>query len=157
MENSKQLANRLQEVLLDGHWIANTNYWELISDISIEEATTTLGKHNSIALLIFHVNYYLDGLLHAFNTGRLEIRDAFSFDMPSLESEDQWQSLKETFHSNAQKFVKAVEDFSQDTLEGPFIEEQYGNYRRNIEGVIEHSYYHMGQIALIKKLLRVRS
>ncbi|GAA4794839.1 hypothetical protein GCM10023231_24020 [Olivibacter ginsenosidimutans] len=34
-----------------------------------------------------------------------------------------------------------------------FIDEQYGTYLRNIEGVIEHGYYHLGQIVLIKKLI----
>lgn len=28
-----------------------------------------------------------------------------------------------------------------------------GSYLRNIEGVIEHSYYHLGQISLIKKMI----
>lgn len=38
-------------------------------------------------------------------------------------------------------------------LEEVFVEEKYGTYLRNIEGVIEHSYYHLGQISLIKKLI----
>jgi hypothetical protein len=31
---------------------------------------------------------------------------------------------------------------------------KYGNYFRNIAGVVEHTHYHLGQIALIKKLLK---
>ncbi len=38
-------------------------------------------------------------------------------------------------------------------LDQPFIEKKYGSYLRNIEGVIEHSYYHLGQISLIKKMI----
>jgi len=34
-----------------------------------------------------------------------------------------------------------------------FVNEKYGTYLRNIEAVIEHSYYHLGQIVLIKKLI----
>jgi len=30
---------------------------------------------------------------------------------------------------------------------------KYGNYFRNIVGVIEHIHYHLGQIVLIKKIL----
>jgi hypothetical protein len=35
----------------------------------------------------------------------------------------------------------------------PFIDEKYGTFLRNIEGVIEHSYYHLGQISLIRKMI----
>jgi hypothetical protein len=38
-------------------------------------------------------------------------------------------------------------------LKDVFVEEKYGTYQRNIDGMIEHSYYHLGQIVLIKKLL----
>lgn len=38
-------------------------------------------------------------------------------------------------------------------LDKPFIDEKYGSYIRNIEGVIEHSYYHLGQIVLLKKMI----
>jgi len=154
MESSNQLAVRLKDVLIDGHWIANTNYTDLLSDLTLEEAKKTIGPHNSIALLTYHVNYYLSGLIHAFNTGQLEIRDKYSFDIPHLTSEADWQQLKGDFIKNATLFVKAVKEMDSTKLDGPFIEEKYGSFRRNIEGVIEHSYYHMGQIAMLKKILR---
>jgi hypothetical protein len=34
-----------------------------------------------------------------------------------------------------------------------FVDEKYGTYQRNIGGMIEHSYYHLGQIVLLKKIL----
>jgi hypothetical protein len=34
-----------------------------------------------------------------------------------------------------------------------FSDEKYGNYYRNIHGIIEHTHYHLGQIVLIKKIL----
>ena len=37
-----------------------------------------------------------------------------------------------------------------------FFDEKYGTYLRNIEGVIEHSYYHLGQISLLKKMIAER-
>ena len=33
----------------------------------------------------------------------------------------------------------------------------WGNYYRNIHGIIEHTHYHLGQIVLIKKLLKTRN
>ena len=36
-------------------------------------------------------------------------------------------------------------------------DEKYGNYYRNVHGIIEHSHYHLGQILLVKKLLLNRA
>ncbi|MDQ1090003.1 hypothetical protein QE390_004607 [Siphonobacter sp. SORGH_AS 1065] len=35
-----------------------------------------------------------------------------------------------------------------------FVDEKYGTYYRNLHGMIEHTHYHLGQIVLIKKILR---
>ena len=41
----------------------------------------------------------------------------------------------------------------EERLDENFVDEKYGNYTRNIDGMIEHSYYHLGQISLIKKII----
>ena len=38
-------------------------------------------------------------------------------------------------------------------LKENFVDEKYGSYLRNIDGMIEHCYYHLGQIVLIKKII----
>lgn len=43
----------------------------------------------------------------------------------------------------------------EEKLKEAFVEEKYGTYQRNLEGMIEHSYYHLGQIVLIKELLKI--
>ena len=71
--------------------------------------------------------------------------------------EDRYPScdeLRQALWTNAERFAGQVERMSAKELEQIFVKEQYGNYRRNIEGVIEHSYYHLGQLSLIKKMIR---
>ena len=38
-------------------------------------------------------------------------------------------------------------------LEEIFTDKKYGTYQRNLDAMIEHSNYHLGQISLIKKML----
>lgn len=156
MTQTEFIANRLQEVLLDGRWIANTNYKAQITSISWQQATTKVGSLNTIAALTFHINYYLDGLLNVFNGGALDIRDQYSFDLPPIESEDDWTNLVNTFLANAESFVQQVAQMPDTKLAEAFVEEKYGSYARNLEGVIEHSYYHLGQISLIKKMMEMK-
>ena len=150
---TNNLANRLREVLLDGKWIANTNLKEQITSISWQQAIQKVENLNTIALLTFHINYYLKGLAHVFEGGNLEIRDKYSFDMPEITSESDWNNLVNEFLINAEKFINQVEKMDNNLLNQPFVKEEYGSYSRNIEAQIEHSYYHLGQISLLKKLI----
>ena len=153
MTRSMLIANRLREVLLDGYWIANTNYKEQLLSITWEESKQKIGNLNTIAALTFHINYYLVGLLNVLNGGKLEISDKFSFDLPPIKTEADWKNLVDEFLSNAEKFANRVEQMPDKKLNEPFVDEKYGDYLRNIEAVIEHAYYHLGQISLIKKLI----
>ncbi len=153
MERQLFLANRLREVLLNGHWIANTNYQEQLYDISWEQATLKIDTLNTIAALTYHINYYLKGLIAAFETGKLEISDKYSFDLPDITEKDDWGKLRSDFLINAALFADKVEQLDTEIFDQPFFDEKYGSYLRNIEGTIEHCYYHLGQIVLIKKMI----
>ncbi len=153
MQSNIALAARLREVFLDGKWIANTNYREQISDVSWKDATVKIHDLNSIALLTFHINYYLEGLIQVFDGGPLEISDKYSFDMPVIVTEKEWNELKARFTKNAVTFCNKVTALDNNIFDQPFVDEKYGTYLRNIEAVIEHSYYHLGQLVLIKKMI----
>lgn len=153
MERNKELADRLNEVLLNGRWIANTNFKMEIENLTWQQATEKVGTLNTIAALTFHVNYYLGGILNVFKGGDLEIRDKYSFDLPPIESASDWNRLINDFLVNSAMFVEEVTKLPDSKLDEPFVNEKYGSYLRNIEGVIEHCYYHLGQIVLIKKMI----
>lgn len=153
MTRNTTIARRLREVFLNGHWIAATNYREQLQSVNWQQATQKVGDLNTIAALTFHINYYLAGLLSAFETGKLEIRDRYSFDLPPITSEADWNHLVTTLLDNAEKFAQTVQQMDDAVFDQPFIDEKYGTFLRNIEGVIEHSYYHLGQISLIRKLI----
>jgi len=153
MTRNLTIASRLREVLLNGHWIANTNYKEQLLNLNWQQATQKVDNLNTIAALTYHINYYLAGLLNAFQNGKLEISDKYSFDLPPIQSEANWNTLVTEFLNNSEKFANLVEQMQDSIFDQPFVEEKYGSYLRNIEGVIEHSYYHLGQICLIRKMI----
>jgi hypothetical protein len=153
MTRNITIANRLREVLLNGHWIANTNYKEQIQSVNWQQATQKVDSLNTIASLTYHINYYLAGLLNAFENGRLDISDKYSFDLPAINSEIEWSKLVSDFLTNSEKFADKIEKMDEKIFDLPFIDERYGTFLRNIEGVIEHSYYHLGQISMIKKMI----
>ncbi|WP_422350304.1 DinB family protein [Flagellimonas sp.] len=155
MERTKALSNRAREVLLDGRWVTNTNCKAQLENLNWEQATQKVGNLNTIAALTFHINYYLAGLIVVFQGGTLEIRDKYSFDLPPITSQADWEKLVKEFLENSETFVQEVAKLSDGILDQPFVEEKYGTYLRNIEGIIEHSYYHLGQISMLKKMIAV--
>ena len=153
MKLSIEYARRFREILLNGDWVVATNFKDQLSDLTWKQATTKIGKLNTIAALTFHINYYITGILNVFEGGSLDIRDKYSFNAPPIKSQEDWKKLLDKMWNNAEKFVNIVEFMSDKKLEEVFANEKYGNYQRNIDAMIEHSYYHLGQITLIKKML----
>ncbi|WCM42002.1 DUF1572 family protein [Flavobacterium sp. CBA20B-1] len=153
MNQSTQLANRFREVILNGTWIANTNFKDQLVDSDWQIVTKKVDSLNTIAALAQHIHYYISGILNVFNGGTLDIKDQFSFDFSPVESQEQWNLFLNRFWNDAEEFIRKVETMSDDKLNSVFVDEKYGTYRRNIEAMIEHSYYHLGQIVLIKKML----
>ena len=153
MKTSHQLATRFREVILNGTWIANTNFKAQLENTNWEMVTKKVDNLNTIALLAQHIHYYINGINQVFNGGTLDIKDKYSFDFPPITSQEQWENFLATFWKDAETFASHVEQLTQEQLHQHFTDEKYGTYYRNIDAMIEHSYYHLGQIVLIKKLI----
>lgn len=152
MTIAKQIAQHYRDL----HYGPNTtgiNFKETLAGVTWQQATTKVKDLNTIAVLVFHVNYYVAGVAQVLEGGTLDIRDKYSFDMPPIQSEEDWEKLLAKFWTDAERFAHLIEQLPDDQLSKGFVLEKYGNYYRNLNGLIEHSYYHLGQIALLKKSL----
>lgn len=152
MTNTDALAKRFREIILNGTWVANTNYKDQLAGMDWKIATTQLQSLNSIAVLAQHIHYYIAGVKQVFGGGSLDIKDKFSFDFPPIESQGEWENFLAKFFTDAEEFATLVEQMPEEKLAEAFVDEKYGTYQRNIDGMIEHSYYHLGQIVLLKKI-----
>ncbi len=153
MKLNAYLSNRLREILTEGKWVLGTNFKAEIIDLDWKQATQKVNDFNTIADLTFHIDYYLAGVSKVLKGGSLDIKDKFSFDAPTIHSEKDWENLVNKFCADAETFIKLVENMSDKDLMADFVDKQYGTYCRNIDAMIEHTYYHLGQIILIKKRL----
>jgi len=153
MKETYQIAKRFREVILDGTWIANTNFKHQLSGLNWEIATSKLQSLNTIADLAQHIHYYINGINAVFKGRNLDIKDEFSFDFPPIKSQDEWDVFLLKFLNDAEEFASLIENMPEQKMKEDFVDEKYGTFQRNIEAMIEHSYYHLGQIVLVKKIL----
>lgn len=155
MNNSTLLARHFREVHFGGNW-TESSLKEVLTDITHEEAIARVDSLNTIAALVYHMNYYVVAVLNVLEGRPLNSSDKLSFLHPPIENEDDWKSLLNKVWSDAEAFSSLLEVFPDSRLAEIFSEERYGTYYRNLLGVIEHTHYHLGQVVIIKKLLRSR-
>ncbi|MBC9934477.1 DUF1572 domain-containing protein [Chitinophaga qingshengii] len=147
----QQLAKHFRDVHFGGNW-TSVNLKDTLADINWQQATTKVQDLNTIAVLVFHVNYYVSAVLKVLQGGPLVASDKFSFDLPPVTSEEDWQRLVSKTLTEAEVFAGLIEKLEEQQLSEDFIEGKYGTWYRNIAGIIEHTHYHLGQISLVKKM-----
>jgi len=147
-----QIAKLFKDVYDGGNW-TSVNVKGTLASVTWEQATTKVGSFNTIAALVYHINYYVSALIKVLNAEPLDARDRYSFDHPPILSEKDWEDLLNKTWADAETFASLVENLPENKLWEDFWGNKYGNYFRNIHGVIEHTHYHLGQIVLIKKML----
>ncbi|MEJ2545113.1 MAG: hypothetical protein P8Y99_13685 [Calditrichaceae bacterium] len=154
MKLKTKIAQQMKDIFLERDWSVATSYKTELTDLPWKKATTKLGSMNSIAVLAFHIDYYIAGILNVFENGKLEISDKYSFNMSPIKSQEDWEKLYNKTWIDAEKLAILVKQMPENKLEEVFVDEKYGNYYRNLTALVNHSYYHLGQIVLIKKMLK---
>ena len=152
MNITGHLAKHLRELHFGVNWTWS-NLKDNLTDVTWQQATKQVYSFNTIATLTYHIHYFVNVTLKVLEGEPLDAHDKFSFDHPPIESQEDWQKLLDKVWSDAEKFADLVEQLPENKLWETFSEEKYGNYFRNIQGIIEHSHYHLGQIVLIKKII----
>ena len=153
MNYVSHIAKHFNDVHFGGNW-TSVNLRDTLEDLDWKEATLKIGDCNTIAVLVFHINYYISAVKEVLRGGVLDAHDKFSFDLTPIHSKEDWDKLKEKSWNDAKEFEDLLRQLPEDKLAADFTDKKYGDYYRNLHGIIEHCHYHLGQIVILKKLIR---
>ncbi len=153
MKTVDLIANQLKELYTGRNWTWSC-ITDQIEDITLDEAGQVIYGLNSIQVLLFHLNYYVKGVHEYLDTGELKISDKYAFTPPKHNDEESWKRFKKTVIADGLAFADRISKLDDGVLPTIMIEDKYGTYFRNLQGIIEHAHYHLGQIVIIKKILR---
>ncbi len=153
MNISERIAHQLKEAHFGGNWTAS-DLKEQLNDVNWEEANRNVYSCNSIATLVFHMNYYIRRATEVLQGQPLNSKDSESFKHPEIDSAEKWSEAKKQFFKEALIFEELLKEFPEEKLHENFTDQKYGSFYRNLMGIIEHFYYHLGQIALLKKIIK---
>lgn len=149
----QQIAKHFRDVHFGGNWTF-VNLQDTLKDVSWQQAIEKVHNFNTIATLHYHINYYVAAITSVLEGGPLDAKDAYSFSHPPISSAEDWQKQTDAAKQAALKLAGLIEALPESRLQETFAEEKYGNYYRNLHGLIEHTHYHLGQIVLIRKILQ---
>ena len=152
MNLTAQIAKLFRDVHFGGNW-TSVNLKDNLAGLSWLQATTQVYSFNTIAMLVYHINYYTSEVLKVLEGESLVASDKYSFNLPPINNQEDWEKLLNKTWTDAGKFASLIEQIPETMLWEDFSDGKYGNYYRNIHGIIEHTHYHLGQIVLIKKIL----
>ena len=152
MNLTDQIAKHFREVWFGENW-TSVNLKETVEDVSWQQAATQVYTLNTIAALVYHINYFVSEVLKVLRGEPLNAHDKYSFALPPIHSQQDWEKLLDKTFTDAETFAGLIEQLPENKLWENLAGEKYGNYYRNIHGIIEHTHYHLGQIILIKKIL----
>lgn len=151
MSATQQLAKHFRDVHFGGNWTC-VNLKTTLDGVTWQLANTKVHDCNSIAVLVFHINYYIDAQIKVLHGGPLDAHDKESFNCPPILSQADWDNVLNKVWQDAETLATLIEQLPESRLSETFVEEKYGTYYRNLLGVIEHTHYHLGQISLLKKI-----
>ncbi|MCF6402548.1 DinB family protein [Chitinophaga filiformis] len=148
-----QISTHLLDVIEGENW-TDVNIMDSLKDVTVQEATLkTKASPNTIAALVNHLIYWNRVMIQRINGIRVTIPDVNGFDVPGLTSEQDWTNLKKELVASAYELAEAIKKVNESRLPEPIVADHSSTYR-NLQGTVEHLHYHLGQIVILKKLIK---
>lgn len=149
--------NRLKKLFEDhynGHPWLDVTILDTIHDITAIEAATQINGLNSIWQILKHMLEWRKTNLKRVN-GKILSAPSNNFIFEILDpSENAWKKLKSDFNTSQIEWLLFIQDFDAKKFDIVYEANQH-TYYEHIQGVLQHDVYHLGQIVLIKKMLRL--
>lgn len=146
-------ARQLREVYFGGNWTA-VHVFAVVEDLNVAELNIQYKGNHSLLELIYHQYYFVTSLKMVLKGEPLTTKDIYSFDHPPVTTMEEWKEFLDLIRKTVIEVVEMLEKTTDDQLLQPFVRPEYGTFFRNFQGVVEHTHYHLGQITLLKKLIR---
>jgi hypothetical protein len=151
MKIAQLVAKHIEEVV-HGNW-TDIYLDDTVADITYMEAVTLpAGITNSIAMLLRHISFYNDVVMERLANKEPSIDSSNGFDV-IVNNEEEWRQLKTTCLGSFEKLAAAVSELADEKLWGS-PPSGGGTYYKMLHGICEHAHYHLGQIVLLKKIIR---
>ena len=124
---------------------------EILEGITAQQAAAhPLAGGHSIWELALHISAWTRAGSRRLRGDRAQLTDAENFPAVTDSSERAWEVVRESIKQAHEELRRAILLLDDSRLDQPIIEGMSSVYV-TLHGVIQHSLYHAGQIAILKK------
>lgn len=145
MSQSAFIASRVHALFFGPNW-TETSLSELIQNHTFAEFLNTEVGTKSAAAVLFHIHYYQKAQLSVLQGGSLNAKDSESFDHPKWVNESDWLQFGSGVIDTGTELEATIVSLPESIWSEAFVKAEYGSYETNLIGMLEHSYYHFGQL-----------
>jgi uncharacterized damage-inducible protein DinB len=155
MTETERIADQLNRAFVGEAWHGPA-VMEILAGITPQQAAAhpIAGAH-SIWELVLHITAWTNAVLRRLQGDPAQLTDAEDFPAVTASDERAWEQARVTIKQAHDELRSAILLIEDSRLDRPIIEGMSSVYV-NLHGVIQHSLYHAGQIALLKKAFSER-
>lgn len=148
-----RIRGLLAQIFQGEPWVGN-NLSTTLDQVSASDAATHwLTEAHSIWEIVLHLKAWRSFLLHKLKGDQhfnIEQGEPEDWPTPPEATEEAWQQTLQDLTQNQAEISDLLENWQDEQLESTVPGRPYSFYTL-IHGIIQHDYYHIGQISLIKK------
>jgi len=149
-----RIADQLRRAFRGDAW-HGPSLLDLLAEITPEQARARpMRSVHSIWELVLHIDIYLQVGFDATQGTPMPKLYGTERDWPALtaDSAEAWFDAQDRLFQNAEKLAQAIEKFDEAKLRDIAPGRSYDFYYL-FHGIVQHSLYHAGQIAILKKAI----
>jgi uncharacterized damage-inducible protein DinB len=150
---------QLQDQLIDAYqgepWFGR-NAKQLLGDVDKETAFVKLNGQHSIVELVWHMITWREFTINCLEkSSEYDLKHFENLDWRKLDHDDKslWKQGLDILDATQNRLIIVLQQQDDAILEQNVSERAY-NYRKLINGIIQHDIYHLGQIAYINKQIK---
>jgi uncharacterized damage-inducible protein DinB len=150
MTEIERIIDQLNRAFVGEAWHGPAVVAILEGNTAQQAAAHPLAGGHSIWELALHITAWTRAVLRRLNGDRAQLTDAENFPAVTDSSERAWEETRESVKQAHEELRSAILLLDDSRLDRPIIEGMSSVYV-TLHGVIQHSLYHAGQIAILKK------
>jgi uncharacterized damage-inducible protein DinB len=150
MNEVERILDQLKRAFEGGAW-HGPSVLEIIEGITSQQAAARAfaGTH-SIWELVLHIAAWERAILKRLNGERAELPTEEDWPPVGATSDEAWEQTTQALKQGHDDLEAAIARLDESRLDQPIIEGMSSVYV-TLHGIVQHSLYHAGQIAILKK------
>jgi uncharacterized damage-inducible protein DinB len=156
MTTTEKLLHELQKVHSGHPWYGSPVY-NILEKVTFESAYERVGHTHTIAEIILHMVSWTEEVMDRLNEKPASLPVSGNWPETGDPDEKKWAMWIEDLKLVNVNLVRTIQDFPEDKWQDPIIDERgdqpVTTNEELVYGFIQHQIYHVGQIALLTRVI----